>query len=78
MITLPKLLLIVLLGLGGWFVVRMINRLPRDLVRRKPAAAAPRSHAAIEAEDLVACTACGSYVAASARSCGKAGCPRPR
>jgi hypothetical protein len=30
----------------------------------------------IEAEDMVACTVCGTYVAATgARSCGRADCP---
>ena len=77
MIAVPKIVLIVLLMFVVWYAVRWFNRqtTPRA-VRRGPAAArSARPQSAVE--DLVACRACGAYVAASARGCGKAGCPRP-
>lgn len=80
MISVPKLLLIVLLGIAAWFALRWLNRPAGPVVRRTATAGAgPRpQQAAIEAEDLVACRVCGAYVAASARACGKAGCPQLR
>jgi hypothetical protein len=74
MIAVPKLVLFVLVAFAVWYALRWFNRAPPKVVRRNSAQTA-RPRATIE--DLVACTACGAYVAASARGCGKAGCPRP-
>jgi len=61
-----------------WYALRWLNRAPSHLMRRgpQPAPQAPRGPAAIE--DLVACAACGTFVVAGARACGKPGCPQPR
>lgn len=75
MIAIPKLVLIVLVAVAAWYAMRWINRSPPAVRRRT---ARPAGRAAIEAEDLVACGVCGTYVALNARGCGKAGCPRPR
>jgi len=78
MIAAPKIVLIILLIFVVWYAVRWLNRPVPKAVRRgasRGARSAARPQAAVE--DLVACRACGAYVAASARGCGKAGCPRP-
>lgn len=78
MFELPKLLLIVIVAAVAWYAMRWLNRPPPKMpagVRRR--AAQPASQPAIEAEDLVACGVCGTYMALHARGCGKAGCPRP-
>jgi hypothetical protein len=79
MISFPKLIEIALVIFAVWFAVRWLNR-PPVTRRARPAAPStgPQGARRIEAEDLVACTACGAYVSESARSCGKAACPRPR
>jgi hypothetical protein len=74
MIAVPKIVLFILLALAVWYAVRWINR-PAPKAVRRGARSAARPQAAVE--DLVACRACGAYVAASARGCGKAGCPLP-
>lgn len=85
----PKMILIILLVVAAWFITRWINRPARPPGRhagRPQRPAGPRSQgraqarqqAAIEAEDLVRCGVCGSYVALTAAGCGKPGCPRPR
>lgn len=77
MITVPKLFLMVLVVIAVWFAMRWLNRTQTGIVRRsqpQPPGAAPQG----AIEDLVACRACGAYVAANARACGKAGCPQPR
>ena len=80
MIALPKLALLILLLLGVWYALRWFNRPAPKTARRGPAQwtrAAPDQRSRAVVEDLIACSACGAYVAASARGCGKAGCPRP-
>jgi hypothetical protein len=75
MITLPKLLLIVLLIAAVWVVFRWLNPPAPSVPRRRPAASPRPAQSAVE--DLTACRVCGAYVAASARVCGKPGCPQP-
>jgi hypothetical protein len=77
MIAVPKIVLIVLLMFVVWYAVRWFNRqtAPKAVRRGPGAARSARPQSAVE--DLVACRACGAYVAPSARGCGKAGCPRP-
>jgi hypothetical protein len=74
MIGLPKLLLFVLLVFVVWYATRWLNRPAPPIPRRRPAAPTGRQAAV---EDLTACRICGAYVAASARACGKPGCPQP-
>jgi hypothetical protein len=78
MIALPKLLLLVIVAIAAWYAMRWLNRPPPQMpagVRRR--AARPATQPVIEAEELVPCGVCGTYVALNARGCGKAGCPRP-
>lgn len=75
---LPELFLILVVVFAAWHVVKMFNRVnSRPPQARRPQAPrqAPRI---VEAEDLVACKACGAYIAASAGHCGRADCPQPR
>jgi len=75
--SVSKLALVVFVVFVLWYALRWLNRVPANLTRRRPEPSPqPRGPAAIE--DLVACRACGTYVAAGARSCGKPGCPQPR
>jgi len=73
MIALPKLLLLVLVGVAVWYAIRWFNRQPTRVARRRPATSPQPA-----IEDLVACRICGAYVAADARGCDKPGCPQPR
>jgi hypothetical protein len=74
MIAVPKIVLIVLLAFVVWYAVRWFNRVPPPIARRR-SSASPRPQPAVE--DLLSCRVCGAYVAASARGCGRADCPRP-
>jgi hypothetical protein len=76
MIALPKLLLLVLIGVAAWYVYRRVVGPPRTVAYRRTAP--PQAPVSGQAEDLVACTVCGAYVAATARSCGRPDCPHPR
>jgi hypothetical protein len=78
--SLPKLLLFALLVAVVWFGYRYVNRVEeirravREEVRRRQSPG--RRSATIEAEDLVKCSRCGTYVAArGAGSCGRPDCP---
>jgi hypothetical protein len=75
---LPELFLILVVVFAAWHVVKAFNRMrpPVPPPQRPRPQSQPRS--LIEAEDLVSCRACGTYIASSARHCGRAGCPQPR
>jgi hypothetical protein len=75
MAGLPKLVVIVLVIFAVWYAVRAFNRMRPPMPPRRPQ---PQARPRIEAEDLVSCSACGTYIASSARHCGRAGCPQPR
>lgn len=69
---LAKLLVVVLVIAAVWYALRLVSRRPQAppvQPQRKPA---------IEAEDLVSCRVCSSYVPMGSRNCGKPGCPRPQ
>jgi hypothetical protein len=87
MIEVPKLVLIVLLGVVVWYAMRWRNRPPPNpraaagrnegyAGQRRRQESSPRAQPAVE--DLTACRTCNAYVAASAGSCGKPGCPQSR
>jgi hypothetical protein len=72
MAGLPKLLLISVVIFAAWYVMRAFNRV-------RPQTPPPqRPRPMIQAEDLVGCRTCGTYIASSARHCGRVDCPRPR
>jgi hypothetical protein len=73
MFDVPKLVVLILVFGAVWIAYRWLNGLARNLPRRPPA-----RRRVIEAEDLSACGVCGAYVAAGARPCTRADCPRPR
>ena len=75
MIELPKLLLLVVIAVAVWYVMRWLNRPPPVSETRR--GRRPGRQARIEAEDLVSCGVCGTYMELNAAGCGKAGCPRP-
>ena len=74
MIALPKLLLIALIAVAAWYALRWLNK-PEGAVQRR--ASRPAARARIDAEELVPCGVCGTYLTLTARGCGKPGCPRP-
>jgi hypothetical protein len=80
---LSRLLLLALVVIAVLYAIRQFNKLRqevrREVPRPRPATqrAAPRQQSQAAVQDLIACPACGAYVAANARGCGKAGCPRP-
>ncbi len=77
MMSVTKLLLIAVAIIAVWYAVRWLNRKPAAMARRRPVAPGSAQRRVVT-EDLVACGVCGAYVATSARSCGRANCPRPR
>lgn len=66
---------------GVWYLFKMLagpNAPPADPEPQVRGGAANQAAGkrAIEADDMVACKVCGTYVAANgARSCGRADCP---
>jgi len=76
---LPELFVILVVVFAAWHVVKKFNQMrPPEPTSRPRQDARWQAQPMIEAEDLVSCGVCGTYVAASARHCGRAGCPQPR
>ena len=79
MFDLPQLVWLILIIAAVWYGLRRLNALPRN-----PGSHAGQGHPGgrrppprIEAEDLIACRVCGTYIAADAPFCGRRNCPRP-
>ena len=70
--VLAKILLIAVVIVGVWYAYRWLNRLNAGAGRQIGPAEPPRP-----VQDMRACTACGTYVSASATSCGRKECPWP-
>jgi len=60
---------------AAWHVVKAFNRMRPPMPRQRPQAQRPQPQPMIEAEDLISCRSCGTYIAASARHCGPGGLP---
>jgi hypothetical protein len=76
---LPELFLILVVVFAAWHVVKKFNQMrPTTPTAQPQPQAQARARPLVEAEDLVSCGVCGTYVAASARHCGRGGCPQPR
>jgi hypothetical protein len=74
MFEFPKLIVLILVFAAIWIGYRWLNGPAREFPRRRT----PQPRRAIPVEDLVACGACGAYVAAHAPACGRPDCPQPR
>ena len=78
-LSLGKFLLLAALVGFAWYIFKTWSRgavKPGDPPRPAPKAPAARS---VEAEDMVRCTVCGTYVPAkSARACSRNDCPLER
>jgi hypothetical protein len=77
---LPELFVILVVVFAAWHVVKAFNRVSTQPPRRSQARpqAQTQSRQIVEAEDLVSCRVCGTYIAVSARNCGRPNCPQPR
>jgi uncharacterized protein len=82
--SLSKIVTLVAMVAAAWYLFKMLGgpRVPRAgqaPPQPGPGPRQPPSSPRIEAEDMIACRACGTYVSATgARHCGRADCPWPR
>ena len=76
--SLGKLLVTVVAVLVVWYGFKYMTRLGGARAAKVAAKEASTSSKRVEAEDLVECRVCGSFVAsATAGDCGQGGCPYP-
>ncbi|HLW28717.1 MAG TPA: hypothetical protein VKY54_13370 [Kiloniellales bacterium] len=78
--SLTKLLVLAAIVLAVWYGFKLIGRLDAQrklqAKQQERAAAAGRATAVPDAEEMIACAACGAYVPARlAGNCGRADCP---
>ncbi|HTZ76455.1 MAG TPA: hypothetical protein VMC10_01030 [Stellaceae bacterium] len=78
--SLSKLVVLAVIVTGVWYLFRMLGGPPpkKNVPPSAGGEARPQGQRRIEAEDTVRCTACGTYVTAGARSCGRSDCPYGR
>jgi hypothetical protein len=87
--SLSKLIVLVLVGIGAWYLFRMLagpnpsKEGPRPNAQSRgrpgPGAANSAPSRTLDAEDMVRCPVCGTYVAAKgARACDNSACPWPK
>jgi hypothetical protein len=77
MLSIPKLIILILLAVAGWYLYKAIKRRGLDgLFRRKDPAAAPKAGEP-KALDMEKCRICGDFVPADARACAENRCPYP-
>lgn len=75
---LPELFIILVVVFAAWHIVKAFNRAARTPAPPRRPQGGAQTRPLIEAEDLVSCRVCGTYIATSARHCGRTGCPQPR
>ena len=82
--SLSKLMTLVAMAAAAWYLFKMLGgpKVPRAGGAPPPPGPGPRQAQLaprVEAEEMIACKACGTYVSATAaRHCGRADCPWPR
>ena len=81
MLSIPKLLLLAIVVGAVWYGFKYLQARDRALARAAADAAVrqqaqrPAQRTAAATEELAKCPVCATYVAPSARACGRAGCP---
>jgi hypothetical protein len=75
---LPELFIILVVVFAAWHLVKAFNRVVRPPAPPQQPEAGTQGRPLIEAEDLMSCRVCSTYIAISARNCGRSGCPQPR
>lgn len=84
--TLSKLVVLGLMALGAWYLFRMLaspnpppSNQPRPNAQARERAGPTAPSRTLEAEDMVRCSVCGTYVAAKgAKACDNPACPWPK
>jgi len=84
--SLSKLFVLGLMALGAWYLFRMLagptppsNNQPRSNSQARERGTPRAPSRALEAEDMVRCSVCGTYVPArGAKACDNPACPWPK
>ena len=66
---LPELFIILVVVFAAWHIVKAFNRAARPPAPPLRPQGGAQTRPLIEAEDLVSCRVCGTYIATSARNC---------
>jgi len=74
MFSIPKILILVIVGIAIWFLWRMIQRRGVSGIFRSGAGESKQTPKAL---DMEKCRICGDFVPAEQRACANARCPYP-
>lgn len=77
MFSLPKLLVLILLIGGGWYLYKAIQRRGVSGIFTRPDDSGDTKSGRPKALDMEKCRICGDFVPTDARRCGQDRCPYP-
>lgn len=77
MFSLPKLLLLILVIGGGWYLYKAIQRRGVSGIFDRPDRRDESRSGGPKALDMEKCRICGDFVPSDARACGQDRCPYP-
>ena len=78
MVSIPKLLILILLGVGGWYLYKMIKRRGIDGILKGGNTPESAKTGGPKALDMEKYRICGDFVPADARACAQDRCPYPQ
>jgi hypothetical protein len=82
MLSIPKLIILILVAIAGWYLYKAIKRRGLDGIFKRSGPETKTGGAAKSDEpkalDMEKCRICGDFVPADARACAQARCPYPQ
>ena len=77
MLSIPKLIILILVAIAGWYLYKAIKRRGLDGIFKSGQGAPTAKSGEPKALDMEKCRICGDFVPADAHACAQARCPYP-
>ena len=78
MLSIPKLIILILVAIAGWYLYKAIKRRGLDGIFKSSGKGPSAKSAESKALDMEKCRICGDFVPADAQACAQARCPYPQ
>jgi hypothetical protein len=78
MLSIPKLIILILVAIAGWYLYKAIKRRGLDGIFKRSHEGEAAKSGEPKALDMEKCRICGDFVPADARACAQARCPYPQ
>jgi hypothetical protein len=77
MLSIPKLIILILCAIAGWYLYKAIKRRGLDGIFKRNNDGSTAKSGEPKALDMEKCRICGDFVPADAQACAQARCPYP-